>query len=65
MAERKVEIKTFLIHYMCDVCEKEKLVKIERTKFDGSYWYLHECPNCKATVTFREKEYPITVTEEV
>lgn len=65
MAEKRTEVKTYVVRYICDDCGEGEMVP---TGLCLSIWpaqYPHKCNKCGASETFIGSTYPRTVYEEV
>lgn len=59
MAEISQKVKTYLIEYICDHCEKQKVEFNGVEGFTGGkYVYDHFCSNCKIDISL-ENKYPL------
>ena len=66
MAEIRQEVKTFVVHYLCDECGKEAMEPDRKgvVSFVMPPAYDHTCPGCGAKATFGI-EYPRIETEAI
>ena len=62
--EKKVEVKTYIVHYYCDKngCDGE-LMPDGICLTSSPPQYPHTCNKCGAVKTFAGKSYPYTVRE--
>jgi hypothetical protein len=64
--EKKVEVKTYRVHYYCDKdgCDGE-LMPTGTCLTSWPPQYPHKCTKCDYVLTFSGKTYPYTVHEPV
>ena len=58
MSERRTEVKTFRVDYICDTCGKGIMCSTGVTLMSNPPQYPHMCLECDATQTFTGITYP-------
>jgi len=64
MPERKKEVKTYKIEYVCDECGEGDMRPTGICLTSNPPQYPHTCTVCGHEKRFRDKKYPLTVYEE-
>lgn len=64
MAERRTEVKTFLIHLMCDKCEYGEMKPTASALLSHPPQYPHVCDKCGEKVNIHGGIYPRLTYEE-
>jgi hypothetical protein len=61
--ERRTEVKTYQVDYICDDCESGVMAFTGRTLLSHPPQYEHQCTQCGMTRYFRGVTYPKIVYE--
>lgn len=59
--EKKIEVKTYQIDYICDTCNEGKMRPTGISFPTNPPQYPHVCDKCGAAQTFRNKIYPAII----
>lgn len=65
MAEKRTEVKTYVVRYICDDCGEGEMVPTGQCLTSWPAKYPHKCSKCGASATFTGSSYPRTVYKEV